>query len=96
MVKIKLKREYLWWRANTVLTEKDVPLHHMHEYVKDNHAEYVEEEEKKIETKEVKDKLEDVKKDLADDGKRNYSHDPKRKSPGRKPKKKKSFFGGKK
>ena len=33
-------------------------------------------------------KLEDIKEDLADDGKRNYSHDPNRKSPGRKKKKK--------
>ena len=32
-------------------------------------------------------KLADVAEDLADDGKRNYSHDPKRKSPGRKKKK---------
>ncbi len=33
-------------------------------------------------------KLADVAEDLADDGKRNYSHDPKRKSPGRKKKNK--------
>ena len=31
----------------------------------------------------INDKVEDLKKDLEDDGKRNYSHDPKRKSPGR-------------
>ena len=34
--------------------------------------------------KTTKERLEDVKEDLADDGKRNYSHDPERKSPGRK------------
>jgi len=33
-------------------------------------------------------KLEDLKKDLADDGKLNNSHDPSKKSPGRKKKKK--------
>lgn len=34
-------------------------------------------------------KIQDVVDDLKDDGKRNYSHDPKRKSPGRKPRAKK-------
>lgn len=38
-------------------------------------------------SKKAKDKLADVAEDLADDGKRNYSHDPERKSPGRKKKK---------
>ena len=32
----------------------------------------------------VEKRVADVKEDLKDDGKRNYSHDPKRKSPGRK------------
>jgi len=59
---------------------KSVGLHHKLEVVK-------KEKEKKKE--EVEEKLEDVKKDLTDDGKRNYSHDPKRKSPGRKKKSKK-------
>lgn len=36
--------------------------------------------------KEVSARLEDLKKDLDDDGKLNYSHDPNRKSPGRKKK----------
>lgn len=40
-------------------------------------------------SKKAKEKLEDVAEDLADDGKRNYSHDPERKSPGRKKKAKK-------
>jgi len=44
------------------------------------------EEPKKL-SKKAKEKLADVAEDLADDGKRNYSHDPKRKSPGRKKKK---------
>ena len=35
---------------------------------------------------EAKEKLKDIKADLKDDGKLNYSHDPKRRSPGRKKK----------
>ena len=37
--------------------------------------------------KKLKERLKDIEEDLRDDGKLNYSHDPKRKSPGRKRKK---------
>ena len=55
--------------------------------LKDMRVKPKEEVKENLDEKEVKDKLEDVKEDLADDGKRNYSHDPKRKSPGRKKRK---------
>ena len=46
------------------------------------------EKEKELSPK-SKERLNDIKEDLKDDGKINYSHDPKRKSPGRRKKKKK-------
>lgn len=43
----------------------------------------------KEEEKSVKERVENYKEDLEDDGKRNYSNDPEKKSPGRKPRKRK-------
>lgn len=43
-------------------------------------------------TPDIEKKIEEIIGDLKDDGKLNYSNNPKKKSPGRKPKKKKGFF----
>jgi len=50
--------------------------------------ESIEKKEEELSPK-AKEKLKDIKADLMDDGKLNYSHDPKRESPGRKRKSKK-------
>jgi len=48
-------------------------------------------EEPVKETDKIAERLKDIEEDLRDDGKLNYSNNPKKKSPGRKPKKRSLF-----